>query len=46
MKLHSKLVKVTYVKTQDQVADIFTKPLKHDVFAKMRDMLRVIGNQF
>jgi hypothetical protein len=34
------------VKTQDQVADIFTKPLKYDVFAKMRDMLRVIGNQF
>jgi hypothetical protein len=30
------------MKTQDQVAHIFTKPLKHDIFAKMRDMLRVI----
>jgi hypothetical protein len=36
---------VKYVKTQDQVTDIFTKPLKHDVFAKMRDMLGVIRNQ-
>jgi hypothetical protein len=31
-----KLVKVKYVKTQDQVAYIFTKPLKHDVFAKIK----------
>jgi hypothetical protein len=30
------------MKTQDQVAHIFTKPLKHDIFSKMRDMLRVI----
>jgi len=34
----NKEVEVKYVKTQDQVADIFTKPLKHDVFAKMRDI--------
>ena len=27
------------MKTQDQVTNIFTKPLKYDVFAKMRDML-------
>jgi hypothetical protein len=31
-----------HVKTQDQIADIFTKPLEYDVFAKMRDMLEVI----
>jgi len=30
------------VKTQDQVTKIFTKPLKHDVFAKTRDMLEVL----
>jgi hypothetical protein len=30
------------VKTQDEVANIFTKLLKHDVFAKTRDMLGVI----
>jgi hypothetical protein len=41
----NKVVEVKYVKTQDQVTDIFTKPLKHDVFAKMRDMLGVIRNQ-
>jgi hypothetical protein len=41
----NKVVEVKYVKTQDQVTDIFTKPLKHDVFAKIRDMLGVIRNQ-
>jgi hypothetical protein len=30
------------MKTQDQVANIFTKPLKYDVFIKMRDILRVM----
>jgi hypothetical protein len=30
------------MKTQDQVADIFTKPLKYDVFIKMRDVLGVM----
>jgi hypothetical protein len=28
------------VKTQDQVANIFTKPLKYNVFIKIRDILR------
>jgi hypothetical protein len=28
------------VKTQDQVADIFIKPLKYDVCIKIRDILR------
>jgi hypothetical protein len=30
------------MKTQYQVVDIFTKPLKNDVFIKMRDMLGVM----
>lgn len=38
----NKDVEVKYIKTQDQAADIFTKPLKHYVIAKMRDMLGVI----
>jgi len=38
----NKEVEVKYVRTQDQVVDIFIKPLKHDVFAKMRDILKVI----
>ena len=37
----NKKVEVKYMKTQDQVADIFTKPLKYDVFIKMRDVLGV-----
>jgi hypothetical protein len=38
----NKEVEVKYMKTQDQVANIFTKPLKYDVFIKMRDILRVV----
>jgi len=38
----NKKVKAKYVKTQDQVTNIFTKPLKYDVFIKMRDMLGVM----
>jgi hypothetical protein len=30
------------VKTQGQVIDIITKPLKYDIFIKMRNILRVI----
>jgi hypothetical protein len=41
----NKEIEVKYVKIQDQVANIFTKPLKHDIFVKMRDILRVIRNQ-
>jgi hypothetical protein len=41
----NKKVEVKYVKIQDQVANIFTKPLKHDVFAQKRDILGVIRNQ-
>ena len=38
----NKKVEVKYLKIQDQITYIFTKPLKHDVFVKMRDMLGVI----
>ena len=38
----NKEVEVKYMKTQDPVANIFTKPLKYDVFIKMRDILGVM----
>jgi len=34
-------VQLEYVKTNDQVADIFTKPLKREDFIKMRNLLGV-----
>lgn len=37
-----KEIKLEYVKSADQVADIFTKPLGVDVFSKMRSMLGVM----
>ena len=41
----NKKVEVKYVKIQEQVANIFTKPLKYSVFfiIKMRDVLEVIN---
>jgi hypothetical protein len=38
----NKEVKVKHVKTQDQVVNIFSRPLKYNVFAKIRNMLGVI----
>ncbi|KAK6160335.1 hypothetical protein DH2020_003716 [Rehmannia glutinosa] len=35
-------VQVKYVKSQDQVADIFTKPLKYEDFARLRSSLGII----
>ncbi|KAG6392878.1 hypothetical protein SASPL_147106 [Salvia splendens] len=32
-------IQIEYVKSQDQVADIFTKPLKHEEFIKIRTLL-------
>jgi hypothetical protein len=37
--IERKDVQVEHVKSQDQVADIFTKPLKHEDFIKLRDSL-------
>ncbi|KAK6142445.1 hypothetical protein DH2020_022793 [Rehmannia glutinosa] len=34
-----KEVQVEYVKSQDQIADIFTKPLKHENFIRLRSFL-------
>ena len=43
----NKEVELISVKTQDQVADIFTKPLKADVFNKLKDMIGVVsGSEF
>ncbi|KAK2973953.1 hypothetical protein RJ640_027582 [Escallonia rubra] len=39
----TKEVKLEYVKSQDQVADIFTKPLKIDVFHKLQMSLGVMN---
>ncbi|CAL1382198.1 unnamed protein product [Linum trigynum] len=39
-----KEVALKYVKTEDQIADIFTKPLKQDVFVKLRTLLGVTTN--
>jgi hypothetical protein len=38
----NKNIKLEYVPTQEQVADIFTKPLSRDVFEYIRQKLRVI----
>ena len=42
--VEKKEVQVKYVRSQDQVADILTKPLKHEDFKRLRRMLGV-GNQ-
>ncbi|CAL1381539.1 unnamed protein product [Linum trigynum] len=42
--VEQKEVTLKYVKTEDQIADIFTKPLKQDVFVKMRTLLGVMKN--
>ena len=35
-------VKLEYVKSQDQIADIFTKPLKKEDFIRLRNTLGII----
>ncbi|KAH9735937.1 hypothetical protein KPL71_017913 [Citrus sinensis] len=39
-----KEVQVKYVKSQDQAADIFTKPLKQEDFARFRSLLGITGS--
>ncbi|XP_050916817.1 secreted RxLR effector protein 161-like [Lathyrus oleraceus] len=39
--IEKKKVKLKYVMSKDQVADIFTKPLKLETFVKLRNMLGV-----
>ena len=38
----NKNIKLEYVPTQEHVADIFTKPLRRDVFEYLRQILGVI----
>ena len=40
-RVSKKDVQLEYVKTHDQVADIFTKPLKHEDFVRLRNLLGV-----
>ena len=39
-------VQLEYVKSQDQVVDIFTKPLKHEDFVKLRSLLGITNQGF
>jgi len=41
------MIKLEYCKSEYQIANILTKPLKIDVFIKLRDMLgmKIIPNQ-
>ena len=39
-----KEVELEYVRTNDQIADIFTKPLKYDIFQQLRLKLGVVKN--
>jgi len=41
------MIKLEYYRSEDQIADIFTKPLKINVFIKLRDLLdmKVVPNQ-
>jgi hypothetical protein len=39
-----KEVQLKFAKTHDQVADIFTKPLKNGIFSKLRALLGVTRN--
>jgi len=41
------MIKLEYYRSEDQIADIFIKPLKIDAFIKLRDLLgmKVVPNQ-
>jgi hypothetical protein len=43
-KVSQKVVKLEYVATKEQIADIFTKPLPKDTFEYLRHKLVVIPN--
>ena len=40
-----KTVKLTYCKTEDQIADIFTKPLKTETYSKLKKKLGLVSNE-
>ena len=41
----NKEIEVKFVKSQDQIADIFTKPFKIDAFKRFRSMLGMIDGE-
>jgi len=46
-QVRKNIIKLEYCRLEDQIVDIFTKPLKIDAFIKLRDMLgmKVVPNQ-
>lgn len=38
-------VQIEYVKSQDQIAELFTNPLKHEDFIKLRSLLGMTNDQ-
>ena len=40
-----KNVQLEYIKSEDQVADIFTKPINSELFNKMKTLLRMVGGK-
>ena len=38
-----KTIKLEYIPTQEQIADIFTKPLNNDIFEYLRKRLGVVS---
>ena len=42
--IERKDVQAKYVKSQDQAADIFSKPLKQEDFVKFKNLLGVTGS--
>jgi len=42
-QVRKNMIKLEYCKSEDQIADIFTKPLKINVFIKLRNLLEQEG---
>jgi hypothetical protein len=38
-------IKIAYINTKDQVADIFTKPLDEKTFSKLRNELNILDSR-
>lgn len=41
----TKEVELISVKTQDQIADIFTKPLKLDIINRLKNLLEIVNGR-
>ena len=44
-QVKNKTVTLTYCKSEDQIADIFTKPLKTETFLKLKKKRRLVRNK-